>query len=262
VARRFTQQQAGSKRQPFPAHLPEIVITPSLAKPFAVACRELLWWFVVPEVGDRTMWATYGVPEGELTGVTELLARRPADIHGEKGVEIDVSNWDPKTGWTPSRMKIYGRLTRKTAEYLAVADTEGGTLRFRSFLDEGFERAWGPEPRRLRDRGRFVRQKDGSFRHKGDDPAAIGAGLFRLEVDGRDFACLRVLYVTERLPDEHATLVEAYLTKSGRTILQRHYCQKAGEVDRDQDRAPIVIDEVRFVAWYDCLSHIACGIKL
>ncbi len=88
-----------SKRQPFPAKRPEIVITPSRAKPVAVDCRELRWWFGRPIVGERTLWAIYDGPDWHLTSATEMLALRPASVNDVAGIETQVNIWEPKTGW-------------------------------------------------------------------------------------------------------------------------------------------------------------------
>ena len=42
-------------KQPFPAKRPKITVKPSRAKPFAVDCRELRWWFGRPLVGETTV---------------------------------------------------------------------------------------------------------------------------------------------------------------------------------------------------------------
>lgn len=250
------------ERSPFPRRLPEITIKPSRAKPFAVACRELLWWFVVPEVGDRTLWATYDPPDWTITSFTDMRVTRPAVIHGVEGVEIEVADVAFGEDSASPIRTMYGRLTAKTAQYLAVASVEDERLRFRTFLDKGFERDWGELPRRFKDRGRFVREPDGSFRRTRRDPEAAGAGVFRVQLGRRGFTCLRVFYLDGPLSDSHTTLLEAYLTKAGRTILQRHYCQESrGKGHVCEARPAVVVDGVGFLPWYDCLSHLACGIK-
>jgi hypothetical protein len=256
------QPRRSRKRSPFPRRLPEITIRPSRAKPFAVACRELLWWFAVPEAGDRTLWAVYDPPDWRITSFTDMRVTRPAVVDAIEGVEIEVTDVGfVEDSESPIRT-IYGRLTPKTAQYLAVVSSDGGTVRLRTFLEEGFDKDWGELPRLFADRGRFVLQPDGTFRRTRGRPEAIGAGVFRVHVADNRFTCLRVFHLDGALKDPHATLIEAYLTRAGRTVLQRHYCQESrrkGHVS--EARPPIVIDGVRFLPWYDCLSHIACGIK-
>ena len=86
--------------------------------------------------------------------------------------------------------------------------------------------------------------------------------MFRMHVGDNRFTCLRVLHLDGALPGPHTTLLEAYLTRGGRTVLQRHYCQEArGKGHVSEARPAVVIDGVRFLPWYDCLSRIACGIR-
>ena len=256
------QPRRSRKRSPFPRRLPEITIKPSRGKPFAVACRELLWWFAVPEAGDRTLWAAYDPPDWTLTSVTHMRVTRPAVVDGAEGVEIEITDVGFKADSESPIRTIYGRLTPKTSQYLAVVSIEGGKVRLRTFLEEGFERDWGEEPRLFADRGYFVARADGTFQRTRHDPQAIAAGVFRVGVADHRFTCLRVFHLDGAPADPHATLIEAYLTKAGRTVLQRHYCQKSrGKGHVSQARPPVVIDGVRFGPWYDCLSHIACGIK-
>ena len=84
-------QKQTSKVQPFPAVRPEIMITESSVKRFSVDCRELPWWFGIPEVGDRTLWAIYDPPDWKLSSVTEMDAVRSAQVHDLEGVEIVVN---------------------------------------------------------------------------------------------------------------------------------------------------------------------------
>ena len=264
----MSTRKKGSKKQPFPIRRPDITITRSRTKPFAVDCRELPWWFGVPEVGDRTLWTIYDPPGWGLASVTEMHAVRPADIHGVACVEIDVADWAPKTGWTPSAWTMHGRLTDDTVQWLATSRLQDGMRKLRTFLDEDFGADWGPpSPRRIEDTGQLVRQKDGAFRLKRGASGPLGAGVFNVKIGTRRFTCLRVFDV-EAEPSETQELVEAYLARSGRTVLFRRY---NGRLWKTKDKPPwderlpdhnrVVINSATFVHWYDCLTDLACGIS-
>ena len=262
------------KRQPFPAKRPEIVITQSRAKPFVVDCRELRWWFGRPIVGERTLWAIYDGPDWHLTSATEMLALRPASVNDVAGVETQVNMWEPKTGWQIDRMQLFGRLTDSSAEVLATMRVEDDERVIDTFLEEDFREDWGgEEPRTLEDRGRFILGKDGTYRTRASlrsKLGTIGAGTFRVRIGSRAFTCLRVLD-TDGEPNEEGMLLEAFLTRSGRTAFWRRYNgrlwqermlkgrgltqEEMGEVKR------IVIDGCQFVHWYDCLTSTSLGIK-
>ena len=263
----MSTRRQGVKRQPFPGRRPEIRITESRAQPFAIDCRELRWWFGLPEIGDCTLWATYDPPEWRLSGVTEMDAQGPAEIHGLEGVEVEVNQWEPETGWQLSTWTMYGRLTEDAVQWLATVRLEGDQLRLYTLMDEYFDQNWGSASRRIEDRGRFALQEDGSFQQQNQSPEALGAGMYSLRIGDRKFTCLRVLDVEEE-PAEEGILVEAFLTRQGRTVLFRRYNGRLwgkshGRPPWDEalpDHARLVIDGVVFVHWYDCLTGLACGI--
>lgn len=259
-------------RQPFPTGRPEITVKPSRAKLFSVDFRELPWWGQIPKVGERSLWATYDPPDWKVSSVTEMHAVRPARVHDADGVEIDVNVWEPETGWVPGSWTMYGRLTTEAVQWLATSRIVEGKTVLYTYLDEGFGRDWGEIPRKLEDRARFVPQNDGSLKERKSpryrSPRAIGAGMYRVKIGRRAFTCLRILDFDAAAGGvkEKGTLMEAYVTRAGRTVLERRYNGRLwgrGKPPWDErfpDHNRIVTDGVTFVHWYDCLSGLACGI--
>ena len=264
----MSQRRPGAKSQPFPRKRPSIRITPSRARPFAVDTRELPWWFGIPEVGDVTLWSIYDPPDWEVTSVTEMRATISAEVHGVACTEIEIGEWDRKSGWLYGHRAAYGRLTRNRVEWLAVSRLVGGKRILRSHLDDGFEQDWGSGVRAVEDRGHLRRLQDGSFRLRRRTAGAVGAGMFSVKIgDRRAVTCLRV-FDFDGGPDEESEMVEAYLNRSGRTVLFRRYNglqwrMKAGDptwAERLPGHAQVVVDGVTFVHWYDCLTHTALGL--
>lgn len=260
-------RKQGTKQQPFPRRRPAIAITPSQAKPFAVDCREMRWWFGLPEVGDRTLWSTYDPPDWKISSATAMAAVQPAQVHGMDGVEVEVDEWHPASGWQLATWSQYVRLTAEEVQWLATSQLVGGKRKLYTFLDNGFEADWGTESRHLEDRGRFALQQDGSFCQQEPSPGALGAGMFSVGIGDQHFTCLRVFDVAA-MPSEEGTLVEAYVTQEGRTVLFRRYNGRLwgknhGRAPWDEafpDQARLVVDGVLFVHWYDCLTGLACGL--
>ena len=137
-------------------------------------------------------------------------------------------------------------------------------------MDKDFGVDWGEEGRIFQDRGRFAQQADGSYTQTSDDPTAMGTGMFRVKIGPKSFTCLRVFYwdyydQTGPLKDKRMTMIEAFFTKAGRTVYQRHYCeQTSGKklsmgFDDLPGRPPVVVDGVTFLPWYDYLTHIGWG---
>ena len=273
----MARHKVGSKNQPFPVRRPEITITRSEEKPFDVDCREVPWWFAVPEVGNRTLWAMYDPPEEtkrghwRITWVYDMEAVRPATIHDVEGVEISVQQWNADSGWLPADGREFARITYETVEWIAVAHVLDGRRTFLTYLDDDFEERCGPPMiRRMVDRGRFEQQEDDSYVQREHDRREIGAGIFTVAIGERSFECLRVIDICDL--DEEGQLMEAFLTREGRTVLcRRHNGRrwKVGKIDaydrnwdeRFPDNQRLVIDGVTYVHWYDCLTSSGMGME-
>lgn len=261
---------------PFPRQRPEITIAPSEEPLFEVDWRELAWWFGIPEVGDHTLWAVYDPPEWRLAEYLDMKAVRPVVVHGIDGVEIATLQYEMGDKEQVSPRTFFARLTESRVQYLATMFMQDNKRRLYTLLDEGFDEDWGESQRRVRQTGRFLQQSDGSYRqhaeHLQPGEHVEGMGVYQVMVGERSFTCLRVLDVGPVFTDK-GILMEAYLTREGRTILCRRYNgrqwhREPGEAHADKppwdERFPthnrIVIDGVTFVHWYDCLTDRACGV--
>ena len=265
-------RKPGTKMQPFPLRRPEVVITEINAEPFSVDCPELRCWFIVPKIGERSLYANYDPMDWKLTEVYELETVRQSRIHEIEGVEIDIHSWNSQTGWLPPVWQMYGRLTEGTVEYLAVSQLTDGKRNLYTYLDKNFDFDWGRMPRKVQDEGRFVRQADGSLEQvgSGGNIEASGAGVFSVAVGERHFTCLRTfeLDVPVTKIGHDFSIPESYVTEVGRTVLVRHYCHPDKTMIDDQGNrekvvvdkdVQIVIDGVTFVHWYDSFSNLAFG---
>ncbi len=65
----MTRPKIGSTRQPFPLTRPDVRVTPSRAKPFAVDCRCLSSFGVGLDVGAAGWMGWYDPPAWRLTSV-------------------------------------------------------------------------------------------------------------------------------------------------------------------------------------------------
>ena len=267
---RMQTHKSGTKKQPFPLHRPEVVITNINIEPFSVDCPKLRYWFIVPKIGERSLYANYNPMDWKLAEVYELEVVRQSRVHDMKGVEIDVHTWKSQTGWTQPAWQIYGRLTKETAEYLAVSQISDGKRILYTYHDKDFDFDWGRIFRKLEDQGRFVLQADGSLKqvHSVDNLEASGAGVFSVAVGELHFVCLRIfeLDVPVEKIGRDFSITESYVNQEGRTILVRHFCHPEKTMYNDQgirervvanNGVQIVIDGVTFVHWYDSLSNLA-----
>lgn len=271
-------------KQAFPLQRPEIRIQASVEKPFRIDFKEMAWWFVKPEAGDRTGFGSYDRMEDadgpwRLTETTWLNARRPAVIHGRPCVEVEVEELTAEKT-RPQRKycitRVWGHLADDEVEWIAVeSETANGVRELMTFLDEGFHDQWWGSRRIIEDCGCLSERADGVWVRQPDAPAFTGAGVFDVHVGGRQFTCLRV-FDLKKNATERDVLIEAYITRAGRTVLFRRYSgSRWGKCDApphnwgnamtweedlpENDR--IVIDGVTYVHHYDDLTALACGIE-
>jgi len=207
---------------PFPPLRPDVAIVETKCKIDHIDCMELQWWFAIPRLGDRTMYASYEVDTGELSAVTKMIATTPAQVHGLDCVEIGVSEWSPVDGWHPMVSSFYCTSARGESKWLAVITSRQGRKVLSTFRDEGFEQNWGGcGKQRLHDDGRYQAQADGSYRLA--DRKGLGAGVYDVAIGEACFRCLRVLDPGGSV-SEYDELSEAYVDEgTGRTVLYRQY---------------------------------------
>ncbi len=183
-------------------------------------CRELQWWFAIPQLGDRTMYAAYDCDTGELDLVRQVVSTVPATTHGQEAVELVIEERPATDGGAGMIYRFSCVLDDERSRWLGVTvETAEGSWTSTAG-DAGFESEWGAVgPRRLVDERRYVRQPDGSYRMTG--AGGLGAGVYTVSVGENSFTCLRVLDLT--VADESEEIAEAFVEPSGRTILYRQY---------------------------------------
>lgn len=239
----------------FPLARPDVRIARSEKTIDEIDCRELLWWFVVPDVGNQTAFAYYEVDTLQLAGVTEMVATMPARVHQVDCVEIQVREWSAWRDW-PIEFHpgfVYGRIDEERTRWVAVIRETEGTKVVSTFADDGFEDDWGVRcQRRLRDDGRFLEKADGSYGFAGRGGG--GAGVYDVSIGASKFNCLRVL----DLADKGGELVEAYVERGGRTVFSRRYDGRFYRgIDLSQrypDNRKIRIDDIEYVQC-DCTGR-------
>lgn len=280
-----------TRKASFPDFRPEISIARSPKPPFSIDLRELSWWFIVPEIGDRVRWADYEPTRDgsawKLTEVKDMAANRRAIIHGRACVEIEMEenrcrdregllplNYDPES--RDRHTRVWGRLEETEVHWLAVESMKpDGTRELLTCLDEDFGWDFGMTPRLVEDRSYLAEQPDGTFIKNPDAPQVFSNGPYTVRIDDRAFECMRVFDIDADTSDR-AVLVMAYVTRAGRTLLFRRY---NGNLWGKREKPPhlqgvemtweedlthtdrLVIDGVKYVHHYDVLTDEACGIR-
>jgi hypothetical protein len=233
------------RKHPFPERCPSVEIEEVSRKAFVLDCRELRWWSIIPEMGQRSFRGEYQPSGGALSCVREMQVTRCASIHKQDCLEIAVHEWTPGCGWLANRCFLYARLTKDLVEFVAEIVSRQDRISVYTFLDEGFDVDWGQIRRKIR--GKVV-SKDLTLEENsqpGMPAIAIGAGRYRVQIGSRVFPCFRVIDAAS------GECGEAFLDKHGRTICCRMYSVKG------EGEASIQVNGTKFRHQYNWFTNLA-----
>jgi RNA polymerase sigma factor (sigma-70 family) len=237
---------------------PMISIKPLNEVSFEVDFREDPWYFSVLEVGNKLQWAIYDPPNWRRTYAYNMKVIGKAVVHGEESLEIQVDEYESGS-WKENSTRHYTQLGDMFIKHIAVLSYQNGIPYFDTFLDEHFHENWGQiSPRFWKDDGRFQIVDESHFITANPQKTG-GLGFYDVTIGENTFQCLRVLD-TEWATGKEGILVEAYLSKEGRTVLFRRYNGEAWRptsnwLETVNDNHRIMLDEVTYVHWYDCISN-------
>ena len=265
---KFTIEQPGEViDHPFPLTRPNIKIVESSAKIYEVDCPELQWWFAIPQMGERYLWAEYDGETQKLDAVTEMIPIAPAIIRDIDCVEIQFNEWLAKD-WPAAPNLMYATIDEIHTKWVSVVMTIDGKRVYNTIGDARFEDLWGgPCSRRIVDDGRYQLQHNRSY--KLTDGQGFGAGTYDVTINDNTFLCLRVFDVD--ITEEHGgELAEVYIEKDGRTVFFRRYdgqfLRGHDLVEKFPNNIRIVINDIVYVhsnctGWYhDTLTLASLGI--
>lgn len=262
------KHRLGAKTQPFPKTPPEIEVTPLDIEPMVIDCRELRYWGIIPEIGQRMLHADYDTA-GILKRVWDLRAVRKAKIHNVEGVEIELEEWWWEDGWRPITGYYCGRLLDDRAQWLAQMIRTDQQTYLRTFLDEDFQWCYRDSnmKRFVTNGDLFETQPDGSLKttREHDDFTESGSGYFTVRIGRQTFTCLRIIALEGPLSDQKAPIDEAYISDQGRLVLMRHYCQLGAPLPEGETvnrELSLAINGYSFYHFRDTMTDTGCGIDL
>lgn len=253
-----------------PLLLPEYTITPSDQPPFPVKWEELMGWFIVPRLGEKLTWAMYDFPDRIRTEVDDMEVVCRAQVHGIEGVEIRALTRCPMecnatNGDADVERTFVAQLTDTHCRILAQTHVQDGIKRMYTYLDgNDFLDNWGfgedncGNETDLRPKGDIIRRGDRITTAKKDFRLDV-VGRYTVKIAGKTWDTICVMDV-ETYMGGMAT--EQYIDRSGRTVLWRRFNSDDWQQARygrtwtqmlpDSER--IVIDDVTYVHWYDCIT--------
>lgn len=256
----------------FPEWIPEYKIEFVDKEPFGVRWEELLGWFLVPRLGEKTSFAIYDRPDGRCSWVHLNEVIGEAEVHGIRGVEISCRSWDyreEKEGLFPPKHEpermLVAQLTDTHCRYLASTEKVNGMKRYTTFLDgEDFTGSWGfgeencGKEVNIAPKGDVVRK--GSEITFADKKYLLDVvGRYMVAINGKTYDTICVMDVEANV---NGTVIEQFIDKNGRTVLWRIYCQNDFLFPKYQklwtemlpDSETLMVNGLTYVHWYDCIT--------
>jgi len=249
------------KNKVFPETMPKLVIEKKSETPFSVKCEEIPGWLVVPRVGEKSNFAFYDDPDKKLTGINTMNCVREAVIHGIPCVQVDVT--EDEDGEITTHTKFM-RLTETHASYVAEMNTKDNSFYFGSFYDDEWLSRYEVGENNI---GREIHQEakgvavlndDGAITVSKEECADI-IGRYNVRMGARSFDTVALLEICEGI------MTILYIDQSGRTVLFRRYNRFNWKADRYKalwtEKLPgsevLVVNNDKYVHWYDCVSDYA-----
>lgn len=211
-----------------PRKIPEYTIYKSDKEPFAVNCKELENWFVIPKQYEEITWARYTWPDRTRCHYTEMHVGADASMH-----EIEGKNIYFKRGMADGSVLTGNVIAQFSGSYQRILaesyqEAETNIRRVVTFLDKGYSKTeWkqkakiGGADRRKSAKGIFERVKN-EVTIKDMSVEEDVVGRYKLCIGEREFA---VMCVMEREGCEDGTvwITEKYVDRSGRTVILREF---------------------------------------
>lgn len=201
--------------------IPAISISKLDREPLPVVCEEVRGWFVIPKVGERSEFAVYDTLSGNRVCAIETEATNKAIVHGIQGVEIAANTF--RADGTVKKTQLIVQLSDIRCGFLAFFEQDGDTKRYLTFYDDEISghdvNEFGSEI--------CIKQEPFAKRDDNDDYTIdfsvrerTVVGCYEVNINGRTFDTVCVI-----LADDFSdrVLIEQYIDKNGRTVLQREF---------------------------------------
>lgn len=253
-----------------PDVMPEYVISPSAKEPFTVKWEEIMGWFIVPKFGEKLCWAAYDLPQRSRAEYVEMSADSYAEIHGIKGVLINIRQYggagsDSADASEYTERALVAQLTDTHCRLLAESHESDGVKKFYTFLDgDDFLVNWGFGEDNCGNEINIAAKGDITVTDNivtcKDKPFLLDVvGRYDVTVNGRTFDTICVMDIETY---NNGVVSEQYIDKHGRTVLWRRFNRNDWAFDRYgklwsellPDNETKLVNGETYVHWYDCMT--------
>lgn len=254
-----------STMKKLPEFLPEYKIEPSNKPPFSVKWEELMGWFLVPKLGEKLSWGIYDIPTRKCSHIYDMKVIGKAKVHGIEGVELTAREAAYSDKNEVINRTFVAQLTDTHCRYLATLRTDGDIRNYITFLDgDEFMLNWGFGENNCGNETHL--SPKGDIKRKGNIITAVDkeflldiVGRYTVTIGGKSYDTVCVI---EGGTYNNGVLIEQYLDKNGRTILDRRFNRDDWAISRYKrkwtemlpENERLTVNGETYVHWYDCIT--------
>ena len=261
----YSSMKGADTMKKLPEYLPEYRIEADAREPFDVKWEELMGWFLVPKLGEKTSWGMYDIPSRKCDHIYDMEVTGKAKVHGIEGVELTAREADYSNKEEVINRTFVAQLTDTHCRYLATLRTDGDVRNYITFLDgEEFMECWGFGEDNCGNETNLSRK--GDITRKGSEVTSVPkdflldiVGRYAVTIGGKTYDTVCVMDIETY---NCGVVSEQFLDRNGRTILWRRYNRDDWAIDRygkpwseqlpDNDR--LTVNGTTYVQWYDCIT--------
>ena len=219
-----------------------------------IVCEEHPGFGVIPRVGEKEQFAIYRQPEGVVQNIVHAEAVSEWEIHGERGVRIDIREAG-LDGVAVRDHFVVAQLTKDGIKNLAEGGTWDGITHLHTFLEgEDFiDRMGGVCPTRLKPEGLI--RKNGSCVTV-SDPSVISdvVGKYRVTMNGKEYDTVLVI----NTEDPEQVVTESYIGMDGHTVLFRQFITENLAVQLQGSSEVLTVNGRAYYHAADCIRDSVC----
>lgn len=251
------------KDKQFPDIMFDYQITPTDAPVPAIRLNRHPVYDVSFEAGATARFASYDYPSGAISDIAEATVIGETEVHGEKGVRIEVI-WNKGEEEYEYRFAMVAGINGGVCKPLAAETGENGITKLHTFLEgNAFFEIWGYDtPLLIQARGMIHKQGD-SITFADDGVLSDAVGRYTVAMNGKEYDTVLVVNVSSL---DQGILTEEYIDLEGNSVLYRRFergtnsrvpgepCFK--EYLPDSER--VFVNGEEFVLWGETINENIC----
>ena len=258
----YAKEKKMENRQ-FPETMFDYTITPTDAPVPVIRLTRHPVYDVSFEAGATARFASYDYPSGAISDIAEVTTVGETEIHGEKGMRIEVI-WNKGEEEYEYRFAVVAGINGDVCKTIAAETRENGVTQIHTFLEgEAFFENWGyDKPLIIENRGLICKCGNNiTFTESGVCSDAVGG--YTIALNGKEYDTVLVINVSCL---DQGILTEDYIDLHGNSVLYRRFergtnSRVSGEPCFKEylpDSERVFVNGEEFVLWTDTINENVC----